>query len=29
MQKRDYILQNPVRAELAASPEDWPYWARW
>jgi hypothetical protein len=29
MQKRDYILQNPVRAELAATPDDGPYQASW
>ena len=23
--KRDYILQNPVRAGLCQHPEDWPY----
>ena len=29
MQKRDYILQNPVRAELATIPDDWLFWASW
>ncbi len=24
-EKRHYVLNNPVRAGLAASPEDWPY----
>ena len=24
-EKADYILQNPVRKELAARPEDWPF----
>ncbi|MCP5551666.1 MAG: IS200/IS605 family transposase [Akkermansiaceae bacterium] len=25
MEKRSYILLNPVRAGLAAEPDDWPY----
>ena len=28
-QKHDYILQNPVRAGLCSTPEDWPYWKQW
>jgi len=28
-QKRDYILQNPVRAGLCEQPEDWPYVKAW
>lgn len=28
-QKRDYILENPVRAGLCTRPEDWPYVQIW
>ncbi len=29
LEKRDYVLLNPVRAELVKSPSDWPYSAWW
>jgi len=29
LEKRAYILQNPVRALLVARPEDWPYAKSW
>jgi len=27
--KWDYVLKNPVRANLASQPDDWPYWQKW
>jgi putative transposase len=29
LEKRQYILQNPVRALLVSRPEDWPYVKSW
>jgi len=29
LEKRKYILQNPVRALLVSRPEDWPYVKSW
>ncbi|MFM2131707.1 MAG: hypothetical protein RL646_910 [Verrucomicrobiota bacterium] len=29
LEKRAYILQNPVRAGLVSSSEDWPYQKSW
>jgi hypothetical protein len=29
LEKRDYVLQNPVRAGFILKPADWPYSAWW